>query len=159
MKELTLKIINCVNNYSNEFYDYLYSLNGVEDVIIISDDDFTTIYTKYDEMIINDEIIKYEILTFLDLNNQPVIVSFDRHSKEKLVCKTKVCNDCCDFCYGNIIYPLFDIKGIEKVESDFYDVYMKSSGKDNYTLKVYYDPKLISKEKWEKIEKEIDIYS
>ena len=58
-----------------------------------------------------------------------------------------------------MIYSLFDTKGIERVESDFYEIYQKNSkGVGDYTVNIYYNSKIISKEKWEKIEKEIDIY-
>ena len=58
-----------------------------------------------------------------------------------------------------MIYYLYYIKGIEKVESNFYEIYNNSSGGEtDYNIEICYDPKIISKEKWKKIEKDIDIY-
>lgn len=157
MKEFTLIIDN--HNYYNDYtelFDYLYSLNGVEDVVITCDE-LLTINTKYDEKIINDEIIKLEILTFLNMTKYPCIYGFDRHSKEKLNIIKKEYHICCEYCFGNIIYTLIETKGIEKVESDFYHKYWKDTIGD-YFVNIYYDKNKISKEKLDELIKEIDHY-
>ena len=152
---ITIDGQNFYNDYS-ELFDYLYSLNGVEDVVITSDD-LVTIDTKYNEKIINDEIIKLEILTFLGLNNYPSIYGFDRHSKNDLILIKKDYQICCDFCFGNIIYPLIETKGIIKVESNYYKKYWKEDD-TKYYINIYYDPKLISNKELKELMEEIDHY-
>jgi copper chaperone CopZ len=119
MKEFTL-IVDCYNYFKDysELFDYLYSLNGVEDVVITTDD-LLAVSVKYNEKIINDDRIKLEILAFLNSLNYPVIYGFDRHMKETKLIKLNY-RICCEFCFGNIIYTLIETKGIEKVESNFY---------------------------------------
>ena len=53
MKEFTLKIFysNYYGNY-DEFYDYLYSLNGMDNVSLTSFDEYLIIDVFYDEKII-----------------------------------------------------------------------------------------------------------
>lgn len=157
MKEFTFIIesSNYYNDYS-ELFDYLYSLNGVEEVTITCED-LLTIDTKYNEKLINDEIIKLEILSFLELNNSPCIYGFDRHSKNDLILIKKDYQICCDYCFGNIIYNLIETKGIEKVESDFFKKHWKSND-TNYFVNIYYDPKLISKKELDELMEEIDHY-
>ena len=154
--EFTFIIENNNDCDFSELYDYLYSLNGIEDVVI-TNDDLITIDTKYNDKLINDEIIKLEILTFLNLMNYPCIYGFDRHSKNNLILIKKDYQLCCEFCFGNIIYPLIETKGIIKVESNFYKKYWKEND-HNYYVNIYYDPKLITKKDLDKLMEEIDRY-
>ena len=156
MKEfsITIQDYNYYNDYS-ELSDYLYSLKGIEEVDIkISD--LVTVNTKYNENLINDEIIKYEILALLKLLNYPSISTFDRHQNNTLSFEVNY-RVCCEFCYGNIIYNLIDNKAIVKVESDFYEQYWKKLG-ESYYIKIYYDPKLINEKGLKKLKEEIDVY-
>ena len=156
MREFTITIqdYNYYNDFS-ELSDYLYSLNGIEEVII-TQTDFVTINTKYNEKLINDERIRYEILAFFKLLNYPSIYTFDKH-QNKTLSFTVNYRVCCEMCYGNIVYTLIDNKGVIKVESDFYDQYWKRLG-ETYYIKVYYDPKLINKNDLKKLKEEIDVY-
>lgn len=158
MREFTL-ILDDSNYYKDysELFDYLYTLNGIIDVVITTDDK-TTVYTKYNEELINDEIIKYEILAFLNLLNYPSIYGFDRHPKEYKTF-TLDCHICCDFCFGNIMYDLIETKGILKAESDFYEKYWGDTRDNRYTVTVYYDPKIISNKKLAEIKKELEVYA
>lgn len=156
MKEYTLTInnINYFKDYS-ELFDYLFDLNGVQDVIIDCDDAFVNITVKYNQDI-NDEIIRLEILYFLDITNYPCIYGFDKHPNGKeMICEKIKYTACCDFCHGNIIYTLIDTPGIEKVESDFN---LASDGKTTYTVTIYYNPKILTKKKYQDLRKKIDVY-
>lgn len=158
MKEYSIIVDG--NNYykdQSELISYLKSLNGVEEVIVDSKE-LLKVDVKYAKKIINDEMIRLEILAFLDLQNYPSIYGFDKHTKD-VVCKKYKYNICCEFCFGNIIYNLVDTKGIEKVESDFYEKYWKSNKRDvKYNVSVYYDPHIINKKSIKKLEEEIGVY-
>lgn len=156
MKKFTILVDG--NNYHNnqsELFEYLTSLNGVEDVVITADD-LLNIIILYNEKLINDERLRFEILAFLKLLNYPSIYGFDKHHTASKRIKLK-CRVCCDFCFGNIIYPLIETEGIDKVESDFYQIWQKS-GDDNYFINIYYNPKVISQKKLDQLLKKIYVY-
>ena len=159
MREFTV-IIDYANYYSDykELITYIKSLNGVRDVNI-TEDTIITVNVKYEEKLINDKIIFLELEAFLNLQKYPVLYGFDRHSKEKLVYKKQKANICCEFCFGNIIYTLFEKNGVEKVESDYYDIcYNKGKTDDEYTINIYYNPKIISETEYQELIKEIECY-
>ena len=160
MREFTV-VIDYANYYSDykELIAYIKALKGVSD-FKVEEDTIITIDVKYDEKLITEKIIFLEIEAFLNLQRYPCLYSFDRHSKEKLILKKVKPHICCECCFANIIYNLFETSGIEKVESDFYEVYYeKHDVCGEYSLNISYDPNKISKEKWAEIKKEIDIYS
>ena len=47
--------------------------------------------------------------------------------------------------------------GIEKVETNFHENYWHGS-KEKYYIKIYYNPKILTKEKYHELRKEIDVY-
>ena len=150
MKELTIVLDQFSHNELNE---YLKSLNGVIDVII-DRDKYLKIDIKYDDKLLNDKILLNEIVAFLDTYSEPDLVSFDKHSKEKLDVyhlKTKIC---CDMCFKIANDKLFEIEGIEKVESKFWD---DSDISKEIVIDIYYNPKKICLEKMKEIEKELDL--
>lgn len=124
MDELTIVIDAW---YNPELKEYLMSLNGILDVKIKNDKQLD-IYLKYDRNLITPKIIKMEILLFLDIINIPSILSFDKHPKFKTNHDTIIRDDlCCEYCFKGFVDDLFEIDGIEKVESDFKeDFFLKS---------------------------------
>ena len=159
MKEFTVTI-DYANYYSDykELIAYIKSIDGIKD-INITENNIITVNVKYDENLINDKMIFLELEAFLKLQKYPSIYGFDRHSKEKLVCNKQKANICCECCFGNIIYTLYEKNGIEKVDSDFYDICIDKGVMDGeYTINIYYNPKIISEIEYQELIKEIECY-
>ena len=116
MSELTI----IIDNWSNkELKEYLMSLNGILDVIIKNEEQLE-IHIKYNSNLITPKIIRLEILLFLDILKIPSILAFDKHSPIKISEYKIIRNDiCCEYCFKGAIDDLFEIDGIEKVESNF----------------------------------------
>ena len=156
MKELTIVIDDWENK---ELKEYLMSLNGVLDVKI-DDNDKLEIYIKYDSSLITEKVLKMEINLFLDLKDFPAIISFNKHPKNKLEDYTIIREDfCCEYCYKIAIEELFDAKGVEIVESNFYEKYWlnKDEEQNEVYIKISYDPKIISFDKMKELEVKLDI--
>lgn len=146
MKELTLKVDNV---FLNEIDVYLLSLKGIEKVKV--DYDNNEIYIKYDDKIITLNILKMEILSYLELLNIPSIISFNMHSKNKLVDYELIINDlCCEYCLKGIIEELLLITGIDFVGSNF-----DYKNKKNVLIYIKYDSQLITLEQILELEKNI----
>ena len=156
---IIINYISYLKSYE-ELTNYLLSIKGINDVKINELDDLLKINVKYNKDLINDERIRLEILAFLNLLNWPSIYGYDKHpTKKDVINKTYKFNLCCEFCFGNIIYYLCDINGIEKVESDFYQEYWHGNDKNHeYTITIYYNPSIIDDKKLKEIEEEINIY-
>ena len=158
MKEFSL-IIDYSNYYGNydELFEYLYALNGIEDVVITSEYLFT-IYVKYNEKLINAERIKLEILAFGNLLNYPCIYGYNKHLKNAKLYKIIRDSICCDFCYFNLIEYLYEIDGITGVESNFYQKYWTNKlDNEKYIINIFYDPKVFSLDEMKKLEIKLDI--
>lgn len=157
MNELTI-IIDYWEN--KELKDYLMSLKGILDVII-KDEEQLKLYIKYNPNLITLKIIKMEILLFLDILKTPSILSFDKHSTIKTInYKINKYDICCEYCFKNSIEDLFEIEGIEKVESNFdkEKYYQKKyNERDNVIINISYNPQLISKDDMEQIELRLNI--
>ena len=116
MSELTIIIDNWGHK---ELKEYLMSLNGILDVIIKNEEQLE-IHIKYNSNLITPKIIRLEILLFLDILKIPSILAFDKHSPIKISEYKIIRNDiCCEYCFKGAIDDLFEIDGIEKVESNF----------------------------------------
>lgn len=116
MSELTIIVDDCGHK---ELKSYLMSLKGILNVNIENEDQLI-IYIKYNPDLITSEIIKMEILLFLDILNRPSILAFDKHPDIKTSVYKIIRDDiCCDYCLKGAIEDLFGIEGIEKVESNF----------------------------------------
>lgn len=156
MSELTIEIDNWGHK---ELKEYLMSLNGISNVII-KDEEQLEIYIKYDSDVITPKIIKMEILLFLDIIKVPSLLVFDKHPKTKTSSYSIVRNDiCCEYCFKGAIDDLFEIEGIEKVNSNFYEKYLykKYDERENIIINIKYNPNLISIEEMKQIELELNI--
>lgn len=136
----------------NKLKQYLMSLNGILDIIIviIKNEELSGIHINYDSNLITPQIIKSEILSFFDL---PVILSFDKHSMVETSNYKMIRDDlCCEFCFKGVITKLFEIEGIEQVESDLEYLLEKDYECDNVVINIKYNPNIISIEEIKKIE-------
>lgn len=143
MNELTIIIDDWGHK---ELKEYLTSLKGILEVIIKNERQLG-IYIKYDSTLINDKIIKREVLLFLDIYKMPSIISFDKHptirTLEYKIIKNSIC---CEYCFKNAVDTLFEIEGIEKVESNFTEEYLLKKGNEceNIVISIKYNPDLIN---------------
>lgn len=144
MSRLTLIIENWGHK---ELESYLKSLNGINDVKIKNEDKLE-IYIEYDSNIINWKIIKMEIFFFLNILKMPSLISFDKYSDVDLYEYKIIRNDiCCEYCFRAAIDDLFEIEGIEKVESNFDEEgYYKQDcdSRDNVIINVFFNPNILS---------------
>ena len=149
MSELTIIIDNWGHK---ELKEYLMSLKGILDVIIKNEEQLE-IHIKYNPNLITLKIIKMEILLFLDILKIPSIVSFDKHSIVK-ISKYKIIRDdiCCEYCFKGAIEDLFEIEGIERVESNFYE-----GNYDELIINIMYNSDLISIDDMKQIELKLNI--
>ena len=156
MAELTL----IINDWGHrELKDYLLSLNGVLEVII-NDEKQLVIYIKYNPNLIGAKVLKMEILLFLDIKKYPVFFAFDRHpSFETLEYKIERKDICCEYCFTGAIDELFEIDGIEKVNSNFYEEYFlkRYDERDAVIIDIKYNPKKISLKELKQIEENLNL--
>lgn len=139
----------------NKLKEYLMSLNGILDIIIviIKNEELSEIHINYDSNLITPQIIKSEILSFFDL---PVILAFDKHPMAETSNYKMIRDDlCCEFCFKGVIIKLFEIEGIEQVESDLEYLLEKDYECDNVVINIKYNPNIINTEEIKKIESNI----
>lgn len=80
----------------------------------------------------------------------PCLVSFDKHATYKTKSYDILIEDlCCEFCFRGFIDDLFMTNGIEKVESNFKEIY---PDKENLIISICYNPELINEEEIKKLE-------
>lgn len=156
MKELTLLIDSFGHKELNE---YLLSLKGILDVTIRNEKQLE-INIEYDSNIITPRIIKMEVLLFLDIRKIPSLFSFDKHTKEKTIAYMIKRDDlCCEYCFKGAIDDLFEIEGIEKVESNFYENYFlkKYDEREKIKITIEYNPNLLTSDQMKQIEEKLNI--
>lgn len=152
MDELTI-IIDDFGHKGLE--EYLMSLTGIKDVKIKNDEQLE-IYLNYDSKLITPKIIKMEVLLFLNIVKIPSMISFNKHPKIETLNYTIIRNDlCCEYCFKGAIENLFEIEGIEKVESNFEEENYYS--RDNIVINVFFNPKILSIEDMKQIELKLNI--
>ena len=151
MAELTIIIDHWGHKELNE---YLASLKGISEVTIQNENQLE-IDIKYDPNLITSKIIKLEILLFLDILKIPSILAFDKHpstetSEYKIIKKDL----CCEYCFKGAIDDLFEIEGIEKVESNFdeEDLFKKQDEREDIVINIRYNPNLINASEMKQIE-------
>ena len=151
MKELTILYDYA---YKEELKEYLLSLNGINDVKI-NESYALEISIKYNSSLITNKIIKLEIDAFLGLLKTPAIIGFDKHCNNKpLIYIVSRNNICCEYCLKGAIDELFEIEGIEKVKTNFYENNQKL---DDIILNITYDPNILADSKMKKIDVELNI--
>lgn len=154
MDELTIVIDSWGHK---ELKDYLMSLNGILDVKIQKEEQLD-VYLKYNSDLISPKIIKMEILLFLNLTKTPCMLAFDKYPKFKtshyIITKDSFC---CEYCFKGAIEELFEMDGIEKVQSNFDEDYLLNKSEEKITIKIEYNPELINKEQMKQIELNLHI--
>lgn len=154
MAELTIVIDDWGHK---ELKEYLMTLNGILDVKIKNDEQLN-VYLKYNSNLITPKIIKMEIMLFLDMMKTPSMLSFDKYTKFKTSNYTIIRDDlCCEYCFKGAIEDLFEIEGIEKVQSNFNEDYFFKKGEEKITINIKYNPDLIRKEEMKQIELKLNI--
>lgn len=142
-----------------ELKDYLMSLEGIFEVNI-EDTNKLDVYLKYNSNLITPKIIKMEILLFLNIVKTPSLLSFNKYPKFKTLNYTIVRDDlCCEYCFKGTIDDLFEIEGIEQVESNFNEDYLFQNYEDREKIKINikYNPNLIDSDTMKQIESNLNI--
>ena len=157
MSRLTLIIESCGHK---GLESYLKSLNGINDVKIKNEDKLE-IYIEYDSNMIKWEIIKMEIFLFLNILKVPSLISFNKYSEVDLYEYKIIRNDICfEYCFRGAIDDLFEIEGIEKVESNFEeeDYYKQDyDSRDNVIINVFFNPNILSTEDMKQIDLKLSL--
>lgn len=142
-----------------ELKDYLISLEGIFEVNI-EDTNKVDVYLKYNSNLITPKIIKMEILLFLNIVKTPSLLSFNKYPKFKTLNYTIVRDNlCCEYCFKGTIDDLFEIEGIEQVESNFNEDYLFQNYEDREKIKINikYNPNLIDSDTMKQIELNLNI--
>jgi len=139
MRELSIKI-DCLCCDRDEFIKYFCLLDGID--LCDIDIDNEEIYVRYDSDKTSLEIIKMEILLFLDLLDIPSINGFNKHFGKELSEYRLVIKDlCCEYCLKGMVDELLMIDGIGIVNYNYDDVCNK-----NVRINIYYDKDIISED-------------
>lgn len=156
MKKLTI-VIDAWGH--NELKEYLLSLKGIIDVNINNDKDLE-ITIWYDHNLISTKIINLEIFAFLNISKTPSLLSFDKHSDQKLSTYKIIREEiCCEYCFKSTVEDLFNISGIEKVESNFINSYYRkrSDGEKTIIIYIYYNENIIHYDEIKNLELNLNI--
>ncbi len=152
MKELTIVMGSWGHK---ELKDYLMSLTGVSDVIVENEKELK-IDMKYNLELITPKIIKMEIGLFLNILKIPFHVAFINIQKIKFLnIKWQEKIFTVNIALKGAIEDLFDIEGIEKVESNF-DVETYDNNEE-IEIKIKYDSSLISSNTKKEIELKLNL--
>ena len=144
--------------YLDGLKEYLMALNGMQTVLIKSKK-YLDIYLKYNPKLITVEIIKREILLYLDIKI-PSIIAFNKYPKVKTESYNIVRDDlCCEYCFKNAIEQLLEIEGIEKVKSNYTeDYFLKSlTEREKIIINIEYNPNIIDTLKMKQMELNLTI--
>ena len=152
MKELTIMMGSWGHK---ELKDYLMSLTGVSEVIVENEKELK-IDMKYNLELITPKIIKMEIGLFLNILKIPFHVAFINIQKIKFLnIKWQEKIFTVNIALKGAIEDLFDIEGIEKVESNF-DVETYDNNEE-IEIKIKYDSSLISSNTKKEIELKLNL--
>ena len=152
MKELTIVMGSWGHK---ELKDYLMSLTGVSDVIVENEKELK-FDMKYNLELITPKIIKMEIGLFLNILKIPFHVAFINIQKIKFLnIKWQEKIFTVNIALKGAIEDLFDIEGIEKVESNF-DVETYDNNEE-IEIKIKYDSSLISSNTKKEIELKLNL--
>lgn len=139
MKKISFKIDNLCCNV-DDFLDYMNSIKGIYDVKI--DKDNEEIYMIYNSDVISIELLKKEILLFLNLLSVPSINGFDKYFTKELCEYRLVIKDlCCEYCLRSMIEELVCNSGIGRVNYNFNNVDVRK----DVLINIFYDSDLIDK--------------
>ena len=90
----------------------------------------------------------------------PSLLSFNKYPEFKTLNYTIVRDDlCCEYCFKGAIDDLFEIEGIEQVESNFNEDYLSQNYEDREKIKINikYNPNLIDSDTMKQIELNLNI--
>ena len=152
MKELTIMMGSCGHK---ELKDYLMSLTGVSEVIVENEKELK-IDMKYNLELITPKIIKMEIGLFLIILKIPfpvAVINIQKINFLNIKWQEKIFT--VNLALKAAIEDLFDIEGIEKVESNF-DVETYDNNEE-IEIKIKYDSSLISSNTKKEIELKLNL--
>lgn len=163
MNKLTITFDNFDMNFEKEkieFQNYLLSLKGIIDTDILQDtkNGLITFNITYNALIISNKILLLEVETLLNVLSIPSLIFFDKHFEGKLEKKEIKKEICCEYCFKIAIEDLYEIDGIEKVDTNYIERYIDNDNRpDNDSLTVYYDSSKYDFNKIDKIISDLNI--
>lgn len=151
MKKVTLKI-DYSSFLNNDFKKYINDLKGVKSLEL--DNQNEKICIEYDSSIIPLNVLKMEILLYLDLKKIPSIMAFDRHDISNLNKYTIVIKDlCCEYCLKGMIEDLLEYDAIKSAYTDFNYI-----DKNNVNIFITYDDKILKSAELKNLENKFNNY-
>lgn len=151
MKKITLKI-DYSNFLNNDFKKYIKDLKGVKSLELDNQNEKTCI--EYDSSIIPLNVLKMEILLYLDLKKIPSIMAFDKHDISNLNKYTIVIKDlCCEYCLKGMIEDLLEYDAIKSAYTDFNYI-----DKNNVNIFITYDDKILKSDELKNLENKFNNY-
>lgn len=111
--ELVLNVI-----YDVGLRDYLLSQDGIINVDMVEERFLTRLNIEFDDRVNYEMILKY-IEIYLNYK-YPLTVSFDKKKKKNYKTLKYIIDDiCCEYCYEQLVYSLFNNQLIKSVKSNF----------------------------------------
>ena len=151
MKKITLKI-DYSSFLNNDFKKYINDLKGVKSLEL--DNQNEKICIEYDSLIIPLNVLKMEILLYLDLEKIPSIMAFDKHDISILNKYTIVIKDlCCEYCLKGMIEDLLEYDAIKSAYTDFNYV-----DKNNVNIFITFDDKILKSAELKNLENKFNNY-
>ena len=151
MKKITLKI-DYSSFLNNDFKKYINDLKGVKSLEL--DNQNEKICIEYDSSIIHLNVLKMEILLYLDLKKIPSIIAFDKHDISNLNKYTIVIKDlCCEYCLKGMIEDLLEYDAIKSAYTDFNYI-----DKNNVNIFITYDDKILKLAELKNLENKFNNY-
>ena len=119
----------------------------------IENEQYLEIDVKYDSKKIQSKVIKMEITLFLNLIKTPSLLAFDKHSPEPTKNYQIIKKEpCCEICIASAMDRLFEMDGIEKVDSNYNYIDDATSAEQKLILNISYNPNVLRIEDIKKIE-------
>ena len=151
MNKLTLKI-EYSDFFDKELCDYLSTIKGV--LFSKIDIENNEIYIEYNSSIILLKTLIMEIDLYLNTNNTPSIISFDKHFEKNIAKDIIVIEDlCCEYCLKGMIEDLLENELIKSAYTDFNYI-----DKKNVNIFITYDNKMMNLEELKKIRNKFNNY-
>lgn len=133
----------------NTLTDYLSTINGIS-LVEINDDE---LYIEFDKNIISFNVLRMEVLLYLNVLKVPSLIAFDKYFKTNVKNYTFLIKDlCCEYCLMGLIENLYNIDGIISAYSDF-----DYCNKYGVNIFITYDSEIVSLDLLEELDRKFNL--